>query len=85
LVIDLAASPLPFVKSFQLSLAKSTGSGGWELRDYCPVCDLFVSPPNATATITSYSFVPEPGTVAIALMGAACCVGRWRPRKRFVE
>lgn len=71
-----------FFKRFDLTLDKSTGQGTWELVEGCLTCDYAIHPPNATATITSFSLIPEPGTWALTMLGAATVLGSVRRSRR---
>src|SRR3990172_9261602 len=64
LVVDFS-DPGVFYKYFDFNLNKSTGLGNWELTQGCLVCDFSISPPNAIATITSYSVIPEPAALTL--------------------
>ena len=71
-----------FFKRFDLNLNKSTGLGTWELVEGCLSCDYSIHPPNATATITSFSVIPEPGTWVLSFLGMIALLGHARRSRR---
>jgi hypothetical protein len=81
LVVNFS-KPDAFFKTFQLSLDKSTGQGFWQFHQGCLVCDFVTPLPNADATITSYSVIPEPGALALLSLGAVAAVGGMRRFRR---
>lgn len=64
-------------RSIDLMLDKETGLGGWSWRDGSGVPTTPVMPRSAEATITGFSFVPEPGGAALLL-----AAGLVAPRRR---
>ncbi len=84
LVIDFDEVDGPFVTSFELMLDKTTGQGAWDWSEDCLVCDFIFGPPSASATITGFRVVPEPASLAMALLGGmmSMVVQRRRAEKR---
>jgi hypothetical protein len=78
LFVDLTSPPASWITSFELMLDKTTGQGQWYWREFQPLaCTPTVCAPggeavpggsNAWGTITAFREVPEPGTIAMAVV-----------------
>jgi hypothetical protein len=83
LVISRAFSAVgDFVSNFDLALNRSAVQGGWEWTHVCLTCDPVGDIGHVFATITSLRAIPEPSSVAIAVI-CVWSIAPWRRRRSF--